>query len=134
MRQIEAIKDHPAVEDGFGPVLLRLRPRSGWEYAFSGDAPRFVHYALFLFLGASAVLGIFLADLFGLVTPALWYDWWENLRAFAMLVACVLCGFAASAGIAGWAFHLWLKQHELVIYERGLRGRFPDEEIAVPFQ
>jgi hypothetical protein len=33
-----------------------------------------------------------------------------------------------------WAFHLWLKQHELVIYEHGLYSRFPDLEIAVPFE
>ena len=42
-----------AADDGFGPEIFRLRPRSGCEYAFSGDAPRLVHYAIFLALSAS---------------------------------------------------------------------------------
>src|SRR5713226_3044555 len=129
MRQCDAIGDDTPADDGFGPEVYRLRTRSGYEYAFSGDAPRFVHYALFLALGASAVLGVLLADVLGIITPALWYDWWENARAFAVLAACVLCGFAVSAGIASGVFHLWVRQRELVVYERGLCGRFPDLEI-----
>src|SRR6266852_453968 len=104
MRQSDAIKRDTATDDGFGPEVFRLRTRSGYEYAFSGDAPRFVHYALFLALGASAVVSVFVADVLGIITPALWYDWWENLRAFAVIAAFVLCGFAASAGVSSWAF------------------------------
>jgi predicted outer membrane lipoprotein len=104
MSQSASCAEVTPTEVGFGPEVLRLRPRSGYEYAFSGDAPRFVHYALFLALGASAVLGVFLADALGIITPALWYDWWENLRAFAFLAVCVLCGFAVSAGIASGRF------------------------------
>jgi hypothetical protein len=133
MRQCEATKDDSAADKGFGPELVRLRPRSGYEYAFSGDAPRWVHYALFLAWVASAVLGVFLADVLELITQDSWYDWWENLRAFAVLVACALCGFAASVGVAGWAFRIWLSQHELVVFENGLCGRFPDLDFAAPF-
>jgi hypothetical protein len=134
MGQSVATKRDTADDARFGPEVLRLRSRFGYEYAFSGDAPRFVHYALFLALGASAIVSVFVADVLGIITPALWYDWWENLRAFAVIAAFVLCGFAASAGVASWAFHLWLRQHELVVYEHGLCGRFPDLEIAVPFE
>jgi hypothetical protein len=93
-----------------------------------------VHFALFLTLVASAVLGAFVGDVLGIVTQDLWFDWWANLQAFAVLLACALCGFAASAGVASWAFHLWLRRHEFVVYEHGLCGRFPDLEIAVPFE
>jgi hypothetical protein len=89
---------------------------------------------MFLALCASAILGGFVADVLGILTPHLWFDWWENLRAFAVLAVFALCGFAPSAGVASWAFHLWLRQHELVVYEHGLCGRFPDLEIAVPFE
>jgi hypothetical protein len=134
MGQSVATRDHTAADAGFGPEVFRLRTRSGYEYVFSGDAPRFVHFALFLALVASAVLGAFVADVLGLITPSLWFDGWENLRGFAVLAVFALCGFAASAGVASWAFHLWLRQHELVVYEHGLCGRFPDLEIAVPFE
>jgi hypothetical protein len=112
MGQSVATRDHTAADAGFGPEVFRLRTRSGFEYAFSGDAPRSVHFALFLTFVASAVLGAFIADVLGISTPDLWFDW----RAFAVLAACGLCGFAASAGVASWAFHLWLRQHELVVY------------------
>jgi hypothetical protein len=134
MGQSVATRDHTAADAGFGPEVFRLRTRSGFEYAFSGDAPAFVHFALFLALAASAVLGAFVADVLGIITPSLGFDWWENLRAFAVLAVFALCGFAPSAGVASWAFHLWLRQHELVVYEHGLCGRFPDLEIAVPFE
>jgi hypothetical protein len=134
MGQSVATREYTAADAGFGPEVFRLRTRSGFEYAFSGDAPRSVHFALFLTFVASAVLGAFVADVLGIITQDLWFDWWANLRAFAVFAVFALCGFAPSAGVASWAFHLWLRQHELVVYEHGLCGRFPDLEIAVPFE
>jgi hypothetical protein len=118
----------------FCAELLRLRPRSGYEYAFSGDAPRFVHCLLFILLGACALLSVYLADCLQLITADLWFDWVANFKVLGFFLLCMLGGFAASAGALSWAFHPWLSRHELVVYEQGLRGRFPDLEFTVPFE
>jgi hypothetical protein len=118
----------------FGAELLRLCPRSGHEYAFSGDAPRYVRCILFIFLGAFALLSVFLADCLQLITADLWVDWLANAKVLSFFLLCMLAGFALSAGVLSWIFHAWLNRHTLVVYEHGLRGQFPDLEFAVPFE
>jgi hypothetical protein len=121
--------DHP-----FGAELLRLRQRSGCEYAFSGDAPRFVQCLFFILLGACTLLSVYLADCLQLITADLWFDWVADLKGFGFILLCMLGGFAFSAGALSWAFHPWLRGHELVLYEHGLHGGFPDLEFTVPFE
>jgi hypothetical protein len=124
----------PTVDHPFGAELLRLRPRSGYEYAFSGDAPRYVHCLLFILLGAFALLSIYLANCLSLITADLWFDWVAYLKVLGFMLLCMLGGFALSAGVLSWAFHPWLRRHELVVYEHGFRGRFPDLEFTVPLE
>jgi len=122
------------VVHGFGAELLRLRPRTGCEYAFSGDAPRYVQYALYILSGAFGFLSLFLGHCLGLITADLWLDWVAHVKILGLLLFGILFGFALSAGLFRWIFHPWLQRHSLVVYEQGLIGRFPDLEFAVPFE
>jgi hypothetical protein len=122
------------VVHGFGAELLRLRPRSGCEYAFSGDPPRYVSCALFILLAAFGLLSAFLGDCLGLITADLWIDWLANVELLGLLILGMLFGVALAAGLARWIFHPWLQRHSLVVYQHGLMGRFPDLEFAAPFE
>jgi hypothetical protein len=122
------------LDHGFGSELFRMRPRSGYEYAFSGDAPRLVHIAFFILLGAWMLLSIFLGECLQLITADLWFDWVANVKVLGFFVLCMTLGFALSAGALTLIFRPWLNRHVLVVHEHGLRGQFPDLEFAVPFE
>jgi hypothetical protein len=128
-----AVQEVVTADSGFGREILRLRTRSGFEYGLSGDAPRFVHYVQFLTIAVLTLLGMLFAESLDLCSASFLFDWYENLKALAVLAVCVLLGYAVSAGVVHWAFHHWLKRNEFVVYEHGLRAQFPDLEIAVPF-